>query len=224
MRTVEEPDLDSILLTVENPIRRKLIRRLSEEPSYQLQLSKELGFSQQLVAKHLDSMEDVGVVASLLEDSPHGPRRKEYLLNKSISLSVDFAPNLFRARVISFDSLQEGQEHSYPAQDLMPRMRDALKRPEESRLGSLGTLVGEIDKRLIALDDERSVLLYLRHLTMKEVSKVIAGLKMSPEKKKVLYHVLDEHNNDSAVISNTLKLAEDFVRRVLAELNRDLQL
>ncbi|MBI2648770.1 MAG: ArsR family transcriptional regulator [Thaumarchaeota archaeon] len=224
MRTVEEPDLDSILLTVENPIRRKLIRRLSEEPSYQLQLSKELGFSQQLVAKHLDSMEDVGVVASLLEDSPHGPRRKEYLLNKSISLSVDFAPNLFRARVMSFDTLQEGQEHSFPAHDLMPRMRDALKRPEESRLGSLGTLVGEIDKRLFALDDERSVLLYLRHLTMKEVSKVIAGLKMSPEKKKVLYHVLDEHNKDAAVISNTLKLAEDFVRRVLAELNRDLQL
>lgn len=224
MRTVEEPDLDSILLTIENPIRRKLIRRLSEEPSYQLQLSKELGFSQQLVAKHLDSMEDVGVVASLLEDSPHGPRRKEYLINKSISLSVDFAPNLFRARVMSFDSLQEGQEHSFPAHDLMPRMRDALKRPEESRLGSLGTLVGEIDKRLFALDDERSVLLYLRHLTMKEVSKVIAGLKMSPEKKKVLYHVLDEHNKDSAVISNTLKLAEDFVRRVLAELNRDLQL
>lgn len=224
MRTVEEPDLDSILLTIENPIRRKLIRRLSEEPSYQLQLSKELGFSQQLVAKHLDSMEDVGVVASLLEDSPHGPHRKEYLINKSISLSVDFAPNLFRARVMSFDSLQEGQEHSFPAHDLMPRMRDALKRPEESRLGSLGTLVGEIDKRLFALDDERSVLLYLRHLTMKEVSKVIAGLKMSPEKKKVLYHVLDEHNKDSAVISNTLKLAEDFVRRVLAELNRDLQL
>lgn len=224
MRTVEEPDLDSILLTIENPIRRKLIRRLSEEPSYQLQLSKELGFSQQLVAKHLDSMEDVGVVASLLEDSPHGPRRKEYLINKSISLSVDFAPNLFRARVMSFDSLQEGQEHSFPAHDLMPRMRDALKRPEESRLGSLGTLVGEIDKRLFALDDERSVLLYLRHLTMKEVSKVIAGLKMSPEKKKVLYHVLDEHNKDSAAISNTLKLAEDFVRRVLAELNRDLQL
>ncbi|MBI3023243.1 MAG: ArsR family transcriptional regulator [Thaumarchaeota archaeon] len=224
MRTVEEPDLDSILLTVENPIRRKLIRRLSEEPSYQLQLSKELGFSQQLVAKHLDSMEDVGVVASLLEDSPHGPRRKEYLLNKSISLSVDFAPNLFRARVMSFDTLQEGQEHSFPAHDLMPRMRDALKRPEESRLGSLGTLVGEIDKRLFALDDERSVLLYLRHLTMKEGSKVIAGLKMSPEKKKVLYHVLDGHNKDAAVISNTLKLAEDFVRRVLAELNRDLQL
>ncbi len=224
MRSVVEPDLDSILLTIENPIRRKLIRRLSEEPSYQLQLSKELGFSQQLVAKHLDSMEGVGVVSSLLEDSPHGPRRKEYLINKSISLSVDFAPNLFRAKVMSFDTLQEGQELSFPAHDLMPKMRDALKHPEESRLGSLGTLVSEIDKRLVGLDDERSVLLYLRHLTMKEVSKVIAGLKMSPEKKKVLYHVLDEHNGDSEVISRTLNLAEDFVRRVLGELNRDLLL
>jgi predicted transcriptional regulator len=223
MRAVGEPDLDSILLTIENPIRRKLIRRLSEEPSYQLALSKELGFSQQLVAKHLDAMEGVGVVASLLEDSPHGPRRKEYLINKSISLSVDFAPNLFRAKVMSFDTLPEAPELSFPSHDLMPKMREALKHPEESRLGSLGTLVSEIDKRLIALEDERSVLLYLRHLTMKEVAKMITGLKMSPEKKKVLYHVLDEHNKNIDEISNTLKLAGDFVKQVLAELNKELQ-
>lgn len=223
MRAVQEPDLDSILLTIENPIRRKLIRRLSEEPSYQLQLSKELGFSQQLVAKHLDSMEDVGVVASLLEDSPHGPRRKEYLLNKSISLSVDFAPNLFRARVTSFDTLQEAQELSFPAQDLMPRMREALRLPGENRFGSLGALIAEIDRRLINLDDERSVLLYLRHLSMKEASKMIAGLKMSPEKKKVLYHVLDAHNKNTSEVSRALNLAEEFVKQVLSELNKELQ-
>ena len=67
-------------------------------------MSKELGFSQQLVAKHLDAMEGTGLVSSLMEESPHGPRRREYLLNKSISLTIDFAPNLFRARLFSFDA------------------------------------------------------------------------------------------------------------------------
>ena len=88
----EEDGLDSILLAIENPVRRKIIRRLSRQPSYQLQISKELGFSQQLVAKHLDAMEGTGLVSSLMENSPHGPRRREYLLNRSISLSIDFAP------------------------------------------------------------------------------------------------------------------------------------
>ena len=47
-----------MLGTVENPIRRRIIARLSQKPNYQLQLSKELDISQQLVAKHLGSMED----------------------------------------------------------------------------------------------------------------------------------------------------------------------
>ena len=102
--SANEDGLDSILLAIENPVRRKIIRRLSKQPSYQLHISKELGFSQQLVAKHLDAMEGTGLVSSLMEESPHGPKRREYLLNKSISLSIDFAPNLFRARLLSFDS------------------------------------------------------------------------------------------------------------------------
>src|SRR5271155_6286122 len=102
--SAEDDGLDSILLAVENPVRRKILRRLSKESGYQLQMSKELGFSQQLVAKHLDAMEGTGLVSSGMEESPHGPRRREYLLNKSISLTIDFAPNLFRARLFSFDS------------------------------------------------------------------------------------------------------------------------
>ena len=103
----DETGIDSVLLTVENPVRRKIIKQLSKEPSYQLRISKDLGFSQQLVAKHLDAMEDTGVVSSKMEASPHGPKRKEYLLNRSISLTIDFAPNLFRARVVEFDPLPE---------------------------------------------------------------------------------------------------------------------
>jgi len=67
---MSQAELDSVLGAVENPTRRKIIERLSREPNYQLQLSKELGLSQQLVAKHLESMEDAGLVGTVLEDSP----------------------------------------------------------------------------------------------------------------------------------------------------------
>jgi predicted transcriptional regulator len=99
-----EADIDSVLGAVENPIRRRIIARLSEEPNYQLQLSRELGVSQQLIAKHLLSMEDAGLVSTMREDSPRGPQRKEYMLRKSLSVTVDVAPNLFRIRVFSFGS------------------------------------------------------------------------------------------------------------------------
>src|SRR5271170_6416265 len=125
--SAEDDGLDSILLAVENPVRRKILRKLSKAPSYQLQMSKELGFSQQLVAKHLDAMEDTGLVSSLMEESPHGPKRKEYLLNKSVSLSIDFAPNLFRARVYSFDAPET--DPSGDPNDMFRSLAEVMQRP-----------------------------------------------------------------------------------------------
>ncbi len=220
---MQETELDSMLLTVENPVRRKIIKRLSQEPSYQLQISKELGFSQQLIAKHLDSMEGTGVVASLKETSPHGPMRREYLLNKSVSLTIDFAPSLFRARMMTFDVTTEGLERPLPGYDLTSKVNQAIRQPEDGKIGPLGSMIAEIDKRLSDLEDERSVLLYLRHLTMKEATKVINGMNLPPEKKKVLYHVIDEQDKDIRGISRALNLREEMVDSFVAELDRELQ-
>jgi predicted transcriptional regulator len=215
----DEEDLDSILLAIENPVRRKIIRRLSKQPSYQLQISKELGFSQQLVAKHLDAMEGTGLVSSLMEDSPHGPRRREYLLNKSISLSIDFAPNLFRARLFSFDSPET--EVSGDPNDFFKSVNDVAQRPEESgKMRPLGSLVSEIDKRLANIQDERSVLLYVRHLAMREVAKEISGMPMAWDEKKALYQLLNERDNSVEGISRTLRLREDWVRGVISALQK----
>ncbi len=219
--STEDDGLDSILLAVENPVRRKILRKLSKAPSYQLQMSKELGFSQQLVAKHLDAMEDTGLVSSLMEESPHGPRRREYLLNKSISLSIDFAPNLFRARLFSFDAPETASNGD--ANELYRSVSDVVQRPAESgKMRPLGSLISEIDKRLSNIEDERSVLLHLRHLAMQEVAKAISGMPITWDEKKALYQLISERDMTVEGISRTLKLREDWVRQVLASLHKGL--
>ncbi len=219
--STEDEGLDSILLAVENPVRRKILRKLSKAPSYQLQMSKELGFSQQLVAKHLDAMEGSGLVSSLMEESPHGPRRREYLLNKSVSLSIDFAPNLFRARVYSFDG--PGSDPSGDANDVFRGLSEIVQRPEESgKMRPLGSLISEIDKRLSNIEDERSVLLHLRHMAMKEVARAISGMPMTWDEKKALYQLIAERDATVEGISRSLKLREDWVRQVLANLQKNL--
>ena len=129
-----------------------------------------------------------------MENSPHGPRRREYLLNRSISLSIDFAPNLFRARLFSFDSPEI--EAGGDSNDLFRSLNDVAKRPEESgKMRPLGSLISEIDKRLANIQDERSVLLYVRHLAMKEVAKAISGMPMTWDEKKALYQLINEREN-----------------------------
>ena len=83
---VDIDELDEILALFENPIRRRIIQRLTESPNFALQLSKELRLAQQLVAKHLRIMEDQGLVATREQDSPRGPKRKLYVLKKHLSI------------------------------------------------------------------------------------------------------------------------------------------
>ena len=218
----DDRDIDSVILTVENPVRRKIIKRLSKEPSYQLRISKELGFSQQLVAKHLDSMEDTGVVSSLMEANPHGPKRKEYLLNRSISLTIDFAPNLFRTRVVEFDPLPELDDPSTSG-EIFRILSEVVQRPEESKkLRPLGSLIREIDKKLACLEDERSVLLHLRDMAMREVSRAAGGGSTSGwDEKGVLNQVIENERS----LRGTLKgvnLGDAWVQAILAELAKAL--
>ena len=49
----EDLELDEILSVLENPIRRRILQKLSRESNYPLQISKELNVSQQAIMKHL---------------------------------------------------------------------------------------------------------------------------------------------------------------------------
>ena len=218
---MSQSDLDSILLAVENPVRRKIFRRLSEEPGYQLQLSKELGLSQQLVAKHLDSMEDAGFVTSMLETSPRGPKRKEYLLRRSVSITIDFAPSLFRTRVFSFGA-SPGVVEDSEGSALIARMNDVLRSPDEAaRIGPLGEIISDLDRKLRQMEEERAVLLYLRNLAMTEAARA-RGAFRGRDRRKTLQYLLREQNDSLNRMSTTLGLREQIVGDILVEIEKEL--
>ena len=213
-------DLDSVLGAVENPIRRRIIARLSEEPNYQLQLSKELGVSQQLVAKHLVSMEDAGLVSTVLEDSPRGPQRKEYVLKKSISVTVDLAPSLFRARIFSFGpvpGMEEATEHA----QLAGKMNEILRYPDEaSRIGALAGIINEVDQKLKKMEDQRAVLLYFRNMALREAARATNTMGTS-DRRKVLHYIMKEQRDTITEVSNSLGLQQQVVGDILEQIERE---
>ncbi len=218
---MSQSDLDSILVAVENPVRRKILRRLSEEPGYQLQLSRELGLSQQLVAKHLDSMENAGFVSSMLETSPRGPKRKEYLLRRSVSITIDFAPSLFRTRVFSFGA-SPGVAEDSESSALIARMNDALRSPDDAeRIGPLGEIISDLDRKLRQMEEERAVLLYIRNLAMTEAARA-SGAFRGRDRRKTLHYLLREQNDNLNRMSTTLGLREQIVGDILVEIEKEL--
>jgi DNA-binding transcriptional ArsR family regulator len=211
---LSQTELDAVLGTVENPIRRRIIANLSQKPNYQLQLSKELELSQQLVAKHLGTMEGAGLVSTVLEDSPRGPQRKEYLLKKSFSVTIDLAPNLFKARIFSFGAVPGVQEGDERAQ-LM------LQAGEAPRIRPLTQIVDAVDKKLKEMEEERAVLLYLRSLALKEAARASTTLGWD-DRRKVLRYIMREQRDGIGDMSNSLGLQQDVVGDILEEIEREL--
>ncbi len=218
---MSQSELDAVLGTVENPIRRRIIAKLSQEPNYQLQLSKELGLSQQLVAKHLVTMEDAGLVSTMLEDSPRGPQRKEYLLKKSFSVTIDLAPSWFKARIFSFGAVPGAKAADEHGQS-MAQVNEALKYPDEaSRIRPLAQMIAEVDRKLNEMEEQRAVLLYLRGLAMREAAKATTSLG-SADRRKMLRYVIREQRDGIGDMSASLGLQQQVVGEILEEIEKEL--
>jgi predicted transcriptional regulator len=219
---LKERELDSVLQVIENPVRRRIIKRLSQEPSYALQLSKELGLGQPLVAKHLSLMEKAGLVTSALESSPNGPERRRYSLAKSISITMDVAPHLFKERAISFNTTPEGKSSKQANAPLGKRVREALAAPgEKERLSLISDVLSDIDLRIGTVEEERVGLLTVRNELMNEAARIVGNLE-DHDTRRVVFHILEEHDREVASISQSLDMREMVVRSILEALERDI--
>lgn len=214
-------EIDLILSVVENQVRRKIIKRLSQEPSYPLELSKELGMGQQLVAGHLNVMEREGFVGSLTETSPVGPSRKMYFLKKSVNLSVGFGPHLYREQILSFETLPSNV--SEDVEEFIDRIKSIQKSKEStSKIVSFADLITEIDAKLENFEAEKAVLLYVRNLAMKQASESMDKTEKTHHERRVLHYVLDERSQNVEEIATALNLRESVIRNTLRSLKKEL--
>ncbi len=223
---MEQEELDTVLQVIENPVRRRIIKRLSHGPSYALQLSKELGLGQPLVAKHLSIMESAGLMTSGKESrNPSGGKRKWYSLVKSVSITMDLAPNLFMERAVAFGALptkEKKKTASRGVELLSKRVSEALEgQDERGKLSLVSEILGDVDKMMKEVEEERVALLTVRNAAMTEAAR-IAGKLEDLDKKRVLFHILDEHDREVESISQSLNLRESVVRSIIEELEREV--
>ena len=217
---VEPNQIDSILKVVENPVRRKIIKRLSQEPSYPLELAKEIGEAQQLVTSHLSILEKLGIVGSDISASPVGPNRRLYFLKQSSSLSLSFGPHLFNEQFLNFESLPP--ELSSQATVFIRRISEIEGCTEDNKIEPFSFLLRDIDEKLAELDGEKAVLLFIRNLAMKHASEDLENKQKTHDERRLLHHILDERTKDIAHIADSLNLKESSVRQLLEKLSEEI--
>jgi len=217
---VEDTELNSVLQVLENPVRRRIIKQLSHGPSYPLRLAKDLGLGQPLVAKHLTVMEEAGVVTSSMVKSATGPDRRTYSLTKSISITLDVAPNLFVQRGFSFgDLIGTGLP-----EDLSALVGDVsrISWKDERAVATLSTILEGVDDKLNRIEEQRAALLYVRNMALNTASEAIRAVE-DYDKRRVIYSVLEGHSKNVQDLSESLDMREAVVRQILKDLRNMLE-
>ena len=168
-------DIDELLSIIENPTRRRILEYLTREPSYPLQLSKELGVSQQAIMKNLALMEQTGMLMSHPEESSMGPTRTVYAPSRQFTLMIDLHGNMFTTRLISTGIVDSEQTGPIDTDAAIERLR-------------------QLDSKIEELDRERSSLLNERDAVMNALNTAIRD-EQDPARRKELYRQLDEMIN-----------------------------
>ena len=219
-RRVARRDFETVVGVLGNPVRRSIIRKLSEGPDYTLRLSNELNIAQQLAAKHLKVIRDAELVDVVRQKSSRGADKNVFHLNKFYSLQIDFSPALYNERLISFNNPGQWIQQD----NHMERLEEQVKDMEEDRLDPddvtpLSQIIQAIDDELGSLEKRRARLLYIRNLALGATQNALE--EMDRRKKQVVHHIVDQGPTSVEVLSRTFQLREDMIRDIVTELEKE---
>jgi predicted transcriptional regulator len=220
-------DLDIIFSILENPIRRKILAKLAKEQHYPLQLSKELGISQQAIMKHLKVLEDNRLVVSFEEKSTiGGPPRKSYVSSKHISLRIDVGPNTFNTEIYDYKEIEDNIDQEKKDKDQIDKYAQFVDEHKKSqtikdpskRLAEMSKIIQDLDKELEDLKLQRVKLLNIREQVVSESNNLVAELCREYNERKILYYLISHADRDIANIAEELDLREKVIMDIFRQL------
>lgn len=198
--------LDEILSVVENPTRRKILQAVVREPHYPLQLSRELGISQQAVVKNLAVMEKSGMVISYRESSDRGPDRIFYRPSSEFTVIIDMRDGMFDTRMIT------GQEDN-----------DEIKEAKEEETHDLEDTrkkIADIDKEIAELDEHRSILIGRRNELIHNFTEGVDRNDVDYGHRTLLYEMLNRPELDISEMSREMGLNEGLMNAMMEDILR----
>jgi len=192
-------DIDSILSAIENRTRREILSRLIHGEVYPLQLSRELGISQQAVMKHLYILEKTNIVRMRgIEKSEVGPNRKIYSLDESFILNIYLTPYFFDIRKREINNYDENIGNVDDPILMLKKIDEEIEELEEriaQKISIKKKILSIIDNEIIPRMDsdiEREIFSeYIKSWN----EEYVAGVVGLPDNivKQILKRIMDEY-------------------------------
>ncbi len=218
-KKVQKKDFEAVVGVLGNPVRRDIIKKLSQGPDYTLRLSNELNINQQLAAKHLKVIQDAELVDVVRQKSSAGADKNVFHLNKFYSLQIDFSPSLYNERLISFNNPNHWIQEDDYMENLEEKVKDIEEEVEVEDVSPIRQIIQAIDDELDGLEKRRARLLYIRNLALSAAQNALE--EVDRRKRQVIQHLIDLGPTSIEALSKAFQIGEDKVKDVVSELERD---
>jgi predicted transcriptional regulator len=217
----EELDLDELLSVLGNPLRREILARLAKEMHYPLQLSKQLGVSQQAIMKHLLILKKYRLVRICERKSTSlGPPRKCYEGTGQFSIRIDIGPSDFETRLIPIQERDESTVQDVTGYEGLLRDVQKIDQPGR-RLRAYKDLVSRLNDEIEELEERRSSLTCLKQDVLREASAEISGISRDYNERRLLYMVTEQPGMPAEQMARMLNIQREVLARVYRELLED---
>ena len=183
-----------ILNMISNPTRRRILESLTKEPSYPLQLSKEIGVSQQAIMKNLDLLERNGMVIGHQVSSAMGPMKVVYEPTTEFTVVIDMRRSMFSADVTDESS---SEEDVIPITETIDELRSEISR---------------IDKEVEELERQRSALIRKRQNMISWAMSQLDDEGFTSLHKNLMYQMLNNPDVPEADIIRKMSQRTDIER------------
>jgi ArsR family transcriptional regulator len=208
-------ELDVLLSVIENPTRRRILEALVREPHYPLQLSRELGMSQQIIMKHLKVLEDCRMVRSYPEESDQGgPMRKRYVPISGFTIIVDMGSGMFSVESSRRDMEEEPDHHREIS------TRDERDDGLTERVMALRHELSVLDVQMDGLRKEREELIDKKQRLLDEAVHLVESAPLDYGQRHVVFEYIQHPDIDPGQLADYLGLRDDLVKEILRPYQR----
>jgi ArsR family transcriptional regulator len=216
-------DLDTLLSVIENPTRRRILEALVREPHYSLQLSKELGMSQQAIMKHMKVLEESDLVRSYPEESDQGgPTRKLYVPTTKFTITVDFGPGLFNTAIIrlALDQMSNSLLAMHSQTDGPEEERSEDLADISEKILELRETVAQVDRELGELQQKRALLIETKERALEVAGRVVEEQLDDYQARRIIYEFIQKPELELEELASDLGIRDDIVELTLERINR----
>ena len=215
----DNPEIGEFLDLLGNNTRRRILESLTNEPKYFIQLSKEIGVSQQAVLKHLFLLENFGLIESFKAKSNlAAPDRKYFQLNRSVYLSIGITGNSME---IKMENIKGPNKIKAKNNMAIENKEGSIKKDEEITdiLKNTKRKLELIAKRMQELEDEKIHLLKEKQHILEITHQVIRESLEEDLARRILYsNLISREIIDIEELSEILNTREKEIKIIVKSL------